>query len=237
MRRLVPVIFMLTLLVSSCYKDDTILYSHTFMAEYSAGCLHADNGLIYNIVERECDIIPDTLKRVYVLCDILRESPRGKDEYEIRLRDFVRVLVKDVVPSSSPEEYCRAGSDPISLLLAWPSGPSLNTRVAFTVQEDSKTVHRINLSLDEERSTRDTLFFELRHDASGEFYGSPSISSASSLKSASAFASFPVRHLIPEGQKEIGVDISWHGHAANPDGTLRRETQYNHVTGSLKRQD
>jgi len=225
--------FIFAVLLCSCAKDDTILYSDSVMAGVTDGLLLTDSGLTYHITEYGCEEIPDTTKRVFALCDILRVRQGEDDAYDVRLRDFARVLQKDPVMSGSVDTET-LGEDPVELVQAWTSGPYINTRLALTVVQNSSVKHRINLLLDEERSSADTLFFELRHDASGEYYGASGIDS-SKLKTAGSYASFPVKQLIPEGKESVVMQISWRWHVANADGALMKDTVESKMTGILRR--
>lgn len=195
-----------TAFISSCIQDDTILYSDLRMVNVEGPSkLITDEGLVYNIVENSVSAIPDTLKRIMILCDVLNESGTTEDEYDIRLLNFARVLTKDAVLKSAADEEA-LGSDAIVPAQLWTGGKYINAAIQFTTVTGSKTYHTVNLVFDDTRNNPDTLFFSLRHNAHGESFENEEID-PSLLTTSSDYVSFPIADYIPAGKEKMVVKL------------------------------
>lgn len=196
------------LCMSSCNTDSTILYSDLCMVNVeSPSKLITDAGLTYNIVESSVSAIPDTVKRVMILCDVLEQSGASTEEYNIRLLNFAHVLTKQPVMKSTVDEEV-IGSDGITPAQLWLGGEYLNGAIQFTSVINSKVSHTVNLVFDDTRSNSDTLYFSLHHNAHGESLENDEIPQ-STLTVSSDYVSFPVTEYIPEGKDGIVLHLDW----------------------------
>jgi hypothetical protein len=214
----------------SCMRDDTLMYGAVSMGTVRNGQIVTDEGLTLVVAENPCEGDLRAERRVHVIYDVLRK--KGPALYEIGLLRIVNVLVKDAVnlSESDPDEL---GDDPVSVSSAWEGGGYINLLVGLSVLKDSEVKHLVNLVLDDEAPT-DTLRFTLRHNAFGEYMGSPTVSSKD-LSIVSTYVSFPVFGLIPVGINEIPIKISWNWHDNAEDGSLIEETRTYSAKGILRR--
>ena len=170
--------------------------------------LQADSGNIYNIVENDSgSLIPDTLKRIMVSCDVLSAVSGKSNEYNIRIIDFRGALCEEpVIASSIPLDTL--GIDGVNFVQAWVSGVFLNSFLNITMKRNSDTAHDVNLLFDDFRSNADTLYFKMRHNAHGESPENPEMS-LNDLAFAGLYASFPLNNILPVGGKYPIVHLEW----------------------------
>lgn len=201
------------LTVSSCLDgQNDALYSETTIGNIVLGKFSDDYGTIYHFTEQTCSGSIDSLKRAIVACDVL--SKISDTEVNARLTSFASVAV--FTPKSMaivPDEIL--GTDPIHLSQGWFSGDYLNIQYYISVVPTSATAHSIDLAYDEEKSTDDHLYFELRHNGSGEVFGNPEYYSTSTI--VSGYASFPIRQLVSSSRKGVDVTVSWNWYKSNGD--------------------
>ena len=192
------------LLAISCTWDDPVIYRDVTMAEPTAdGRLKTDSGVIYNIVKKSCEASLEGKTRVLILCDVLKKT--ADKQYDIELLQLIEPLKKDPVPSSTltkPDDGL--GNDPVAITQAWISGGYMNLCVAVKILSKEQD-HVINLEFDD-TAPSDTLRFTLRHD-DGVDDSTDAISSDTEI--GTAYATFPIRQLLPEGKETIPVKLSW----------------------------
>ena len=194
--------------ISSCIHDNDILSSELCMVNVeSPNRLITDTGLTFNVVETSVSAIPDTVKRVMILCDVLRQTGTSTDEYDVHLLNFAHVLTKQPVLKSTADEEV-IGSDGITPAQLWTGGGYLNGAIQFTSVINSKVSLTVNLVFDDTRSNSDTLYFSLHHNAHGESLEHEEIPQ-SMLTLSSDYVSFPVAGYIPEGKDEIVLHLDW----------------------------
>lgn len=194
--------------ISSCIQNDDILSTELCMVNIESPTrLITDAGLTFNVVETSVSAIPDTVKRVMILCDVLRQTGASTDEYDVHLLNFAHVLTKHPVLKSTADEEV-IGSDGITPAQLWTGGEYLNGAIQFTSVINSKVSHTVNLVFDDTRSNSDTLYFSLHHNAHGESLEHEDIPE-SMLTVASDYVSFPVTEYIPEGKDEIVLHLDW----------------------------
>ena len=85
------------LAAASCSKDDTIRYNNATMGNVVNGKFTSDQGNIFNVVEQNCAGKLDTMKRAFVICDVLSQSEGSTTEYDIRLNYMVPVMTKKAI--------------------------------------------------------------------------------------------------------------------------------------------
>ena len=86
---------------ASCTKDDTIRYNNATMGNVVNGKFTSDQGNTFTIVDQTCPGKLDTMKRAFVICDILTQKTGTENEYEVRMNYISPVLTKDAIFTSS----------------------------------------------------------------------------------------------------------------------------------------
>lgn len=196
-------------LLISCLPDRDVLFTDSGMCTtLGRDRLQTDSGNIYNIVENDSgSLIPDTLKRIMVSCDVLSAVSGKSNEYNIRIIDFRGALCEEpVIASSIPLDTL--GIDGVNVVQAWVSGGYLNSFLNITMKRNSDTAHDVNLLFDDFRSNADTLYFKMRHNAHGESLENPEMS-LNDLAFAGLYASFPLNNILPVGGKYPIVHLEW----------------------------
>lgn len=198
----------MTLAATSCNKDNTLRYNNATMGNVISGTFTSDQGNIFTIVDQTCPGKLDTMKRAFVICDVLSQKTGTENEYEVRLNYVSPVLTKDAVLTSSIAEGQELVNDPIVLQSYWVSGGYLNIYFAVPVVSDSKVKHYINFEYDDTASeTEGTYTFHIRHDGTGEVFNE---SNEGKIQLAYAYASVPVAPIIKE--KDAKIVIKWLSH-------------------------
>lgn len=209
----------LAIAATSCKKDDTIRYNNATMGNVVNGIFTSDQGNIFNIVEQTCPGKLDTMKRAFVICDVLSEKAGTENEYEVRLNYISSVLTKDAIFTSSLTK--EMVNDPIVLQSYWVSGGYLNIYFAISVVSDSKIVHYINFEYEDNASEAEgTYTFHIRHDGTGEVFNE---SNQAKIQLAYAYASVPVSSIIKE--KEARIILKWKSHKIMGNTILLTETE------------
>ena len=206
--KVIFIAFMAVLLIS-CLPDRDVLFTDSGMCTtLGRDRLQTDSGNIYNIVENDSgSLIPDTLKRIMVSCDVLSAVSGKSNEYNIRIIDFRGALCEEpVIASSIPLDTL--GIDGVNVVQAWVSGGYLNSFLNITMKRNSDTAHDVNLLFDDFRSNADTLYFKMRHNAHGESLENPEMS-LNDLAFAGLYASFPLNNILPVGGKYPIVHLEW----------------------------
>ena len=161
MKKFLSVIAIALSLVA-CKKDNTVLHGLTSMGDLVGNSLYTDEGLVLTITKASCKEGYDVNERLYFYCDLLKELAPNK--YEIELKDWVRVLRKNVILSSAIEDDEALGHEPIHLGSAWYAGGYLNMNVGIMYKKDSETKHILNLVLMQDQSDDNNLVFSLCFD-------------------------------------------------------------------------
>ena len=215
----------------SCLPSREYLYTDTGMCtKIGLDRLQTDGGDIYNITENDSgSLIPDTLKRIMITCDVMSAVPGKTNEYNIRLIDFRGALcVKPVTASSIPVDTL--GTDGIKVSQAWVTGGYLNSFLYITLKRNSDTVHGINVLFDDIRSNSDTLYLNMRHNAYGECPENPE-QDLNYLVLAGVYASFPLDGILPVGGKYPIVHLEWDWYSEDGATFTREKTTQ---SGNLK---
>lgn len=209
----------ITLAAVSCTKDDTIRYNNATMGNVVNGKFTSDQGNIFTIVDQTCPGKLDTMKRVFVICDILSQKAGTDNEYEVRMNYISTVLTKDAILTSSLTEGEELVNDPIVLQSYWVSGGYLNIYFAVPVVSDSKVKHYINFEYDDTKQSDGTYTFHIRHDGTGEVFNE---SNDSKIALAYAYASVPVAQIIKEDNARI--ILNWLSHRISGNAISLTET-------------
>lgn len=188
---------------SSCSKDETIRYNNATMGNIVDGRFISDQGNTFNIVEQTCPGILDTMKRAFVICDVLSETETAEGEYDVRINYIASVLTKNAIPVSGIEDDSPLANDPILLQSYWVSGGYINLYIAIPVVSDSKIKHYINFEYDDTAQSEGQYTFRIRHDSNGEDIGE---NNEGKIVVAYAYASVPVASIIKEDNAKIVLE-------------------------------
>lgn len=236
MRKLLFSLFstaLLCLSLSSCQKDDTLLYSTYSIGNVVNGVFTSDEGVTFNVAEQVCEGRLDTMKRAFIVCDVLEKTKGQNDAYNIRLRELHSVLTKDVLNSDEIDDAV-IGDSAIRLSNGWVSKGYFNVYFHFTYFAESRTKHFINLVVDKEKSTSDNIVLQLRHNGYGETLDKASDSDLNRVKVGSGYASFKIEDIIPEGKDQVSTTINWVWHS-EMGNVIDKETVPCSTTGVLSR--
>lgn len=197
------------LLLVSCLQKGEYLYTDTGMCtKLSSDMLQTDSGTIYHITENSSGSnISESAKRVMISCDVTSAVSGKTNEYNIRLIDFREALVDEPVTASYMVTDT-LGNDGINVVQAWVSGGYINTFLNVTVKNYSDIVHDVKILFDDARSSSDTLYFKMRHNARGESPENPEMN-FNQLSLAGLYASFPITGILPVGGSYPAIHLEW----------------------------
>lgn len=202
--KVLAALFVAAILALSCIKDDTLAYNVITMAKVTGeNSVVTDAGIQFDIVDKTCEGSIAGYDRVLIVCNILNRV--SDNRYKVRLTQFTAPLVKNPVKTSSLAAPGQGlGEDPVLVTSAWVSGGYLN--VGFTVYIlDEEKHHTMNLEFDD-TAPADTLRFTMRHD---DGVATPLEGYDENTPSGSAFCSFPINDLYPEGVNTMPIKLSW----------------------------
>ncbi len=188
--------------VSCAKEDNTLRYNNATMGNVIDGVFISDQGNKFNVKEQTCRGKIDTMKRAFVICDVLNNTAGAENEYDIRLNYLAKVLLKDAVPVSSVENLDTYMNDPVIDADVWISGGYINMQIAFPAKRLGGKPHTLNLL----HEKKDGVYkFMIRHNAEGEIIKEEGQNE--DLVIAYAFASFPVTSIITEETAAVEVDL------------------------------
>lgn len=208
-----------TFAAASCSKDNTIRYNNATMGNIVNGRFTSDQGNIFNVTDQTCAGKLDTMKRAFVICDVLNQVEGSENEYDVRLNFLASVLTKEAVPASSITEGNELANDPIILQDYWISGGYINIYLSIPIVSGSKAKHYINFIYDDIDKTEGTYTFHIRHDASEEVFNEEN---ESQIVFGYAYVSVPVASIIKEDNAR--VIINWLSHKVNGNFVMLSET-------------
>jgi hypothetical protein len=207
------------LAAASCSKDDTIRYNNATMGNIVNGNFISDQGNLFNVVDQTCEGKLDTMKRAFVVCDVLNNTEGKQNEFDVRLNYLATVLTKNAVYSSSITEGNEPANDPILLQSYWVSGGYLNIYLAVPVVSDSNIKHTVNFVYDDTAQADGTYTFHIRHDRNGEVFNE---TNENKILIAYAYASVPVASIIKED--EARIVIKWLNHKVTGNAVILTES-------------
>lgn len=198
-----PAIFAILLAAAACSKNAGAILSRVYtIATAKDGKLITDEGDTY-IINDGADGKDLSSGRFYVGCDIIKD--RGGNTYDVNLLTALSVLVKDIKHDGTPLDPEVLVNDPIEPENIWISGGYVNMELLLFVLKDSETRHLVNLVLDTGRSNADSLFFDVRHNAYGEFPDSPAYEGNEGFYIGVFYASFALDGLPAPMTKKTTV--------------------------------
>lgn len=214
---------------TSCQKDDTLQYNNATMGNIIDGRFVSDQGNIFNVTDQQCDGKLDTMKRAFVICDVLNKTASGAaNEYDVRVNHIAYVLTKNVVTDADAKDEM-AVQDPVHVEYAWIAGGYINFFIMFPTKAGSTTKHLINLVHEGEMSdaqtgepVANTFRFTLRHNS----YEDKIIEDQESVYVlAGGYVSFPLNNYILAEQADFSIEWVWQ------DG-VSAETDIKSITGT-----
>ena len=220
---ILSVALMGTLMVS-CEKDETLAYNNQTMGNIVEGRFVSDQGNTFNVVEQNCAGKLDTMKRAFILCDVLNKTAGGSaNEYDVRLNGMARVLTKDIVAVENATED-QLVQDPVHVQNVWISGGYLNMYIIFPVKTGSTTKHLINLIHEGaiEEAEGASYNFTLTHNSYGDKLA---VDGSVATQMGGAYVSFPLTTYIPEETAKIKLNWLWHQVSAGNNLLFETETR------------
>ena len=209
--------------------DNTLQYSNVTMGNFVDGEFISDQGLSFNIVEKTCSDVTDTLTRAMISCDVLSRSEDGG--YNIRLTGVVEIFTKNPVDSTSVASDTEIMTEnPLSIEEIWYAGGYLNMLIYIPVKENSKQAHLINLVRNDGNTQDGTYRFTFKHNAFGELI----TASDSDFLLASAYVSFPIAQLFQEDEKKVQIVLNWTSNEEK-EGVWSDEMKKNTITLEVER--
>lgn len=208
---------------SSCSKDDTIRYNNATMGNIVNGKFVSDQGNTFNIIEQNCPGKLDTMKRAYIVCDVLNAVNGSEDEYDVRVNYIAPVLTKAPVTQSGITEEALNANDPIILQSLWISGGYVNIYLTIPVLEKNGKQHMINFVYDDTLEAKEGDYtFAIRHNAQGEILKEGNADN-SKMVLAGAYASFPLSEIITEDAAKL--NIKWNSYKIIDPGIIQYQTE------------
>ena len=246
MKKSLVILFLMPLLLGSCglLDGDFPLYYDM----YGVGIVRED-GMIYSnsgstaltVAEDNTDGKWTECKKIFYRCDLLTDKKAESDVvvynqfFGIRLKSYIPVTIKASVDlaDTTPEEI---GSDGIMFYQDWgydPSSRTLDMAVNYSAKKESATAHDINLVFDRARSSKDSLFFHLRHNGHGEVYENEDMG-VQDVEIRTSYYSFDISQAIPQNPGEkTAVAIEWDWYKSEDGAILTRQTEPSMVLGNL----
>lgn len=212
----------MSLAAVSCSKDNTIRYNNATMGNIVDGRFVSDQGNIFNVVEQNYLGKLDTMKRAFIICDILNTTEGAADEYDVRLNYATKVLTKDPVILSENTDTTKTVNDPILLSDIWISGGYVNAIVTIPVKTNSSIQHMINFVVDDKAQKDSTYTFMFRHNAFGEVLASDS-SKNKDMVLANGYVSFPISSIIKEDAANLV--IKWNSYKVLDPGIVSSSSE------------
>ena len=207
----------MALAATSCSKDDTLRYNNATMGNIVEGRFVSDQGNTFNVVEQNYMGKIDTMKRAFMICDILNTTAGATDEYDVRVNYLANVLTKDPVVLSENTDEEKLVNDAIILSDLWISGGYVNAILTIPIKNGAGNPHMINFIYDDTETTEGTYTFMIRHNAFGEVLKENSNDNYGMVL-ANAYVSFPITSTIKEGTAKM--IIKWQGYKIVDSGIV-----------------
>lgn len=212
----------ITFAAVSCSKDDTIRYNNSTMGNIVNGRFVSDQGNIFNVVEQSCPGKLDTMKRAFVVCDILRETAGTQNEYDVRVHQISSVLTKETLTQTEITDEALMVNDPMIIQSLWISGGYVNIYIAIPVLSEKGKQHTLNCVFDDTVSKTGEYAFRFRHNANGEVLKQGNEDN-DKMVIAGAYASFPIDELIKEDSAKL--KFCWNSYKIQYPGIIIFETE------------
>lgn len=214
---------------ASCKKDNTIQYNNATMGNVVNGTFTSDQGNIFNVAEKNCEGLLDTMKRAFVVCDVLNKTDGGADnEYDIRLNALASVLTKNIVAVGAEANEEVYVEDPVHIEYLWISGGYINIYAIMPFKTGSKTAHMINL-VQQPAEKEGQYILRLCHNAYGE---TMTETTSHEFVLGGGYVSFPIGSIIQEDEADLKIEWKWY---QSTGAGLSQVTEYKHIEGTYKK--
>ena len=189
--------------LSSCSDDEKKVYVCSPHTE-SVSMGIADGGNI--ITDKGNVLVPDKSsvghdltdgERVFVNCNILERE--NENTYRVRINRYYQLLAKNIVRSSETDDE-ELGDDPVEVRKAWFGGGYLNVSLGLEYNPSSNTSHLLNVVYDDVKSTSDSVFLTLRHNAFADTVRT---------RMGTATASFNMEDIMAGKDSKVYVRLRW----------------------------
>lgn len=216
----------------SCSKDDVIRYNNATMGNVVDGTFISDQGNIFNVVEQNCTGRLDTMKRAFVVCDILNATAGKENEYDVRLNQIASVLTKEPLIQTEVTDEKLLANDPMIVSSLWISGGYINMYLAIPVMTENGRQHILNCVLDDTATKDGEYTFSFRHNADGEVLKEGNENN-SKMVIAGAYASFPLDKIIKEDSAKL--KMSWNSYKIQNPGIIMFDTETINIERDYKK--
>ncbi|MDR2473325.1 MAG: hypothetical protein LBD53_07195 [Tannerella sp.] len=200
-------------LLFSCFDDNRNIHaSYGVIQDASSKNYYqilTDKGNTLIVTESYTSQSIENGKRVFANFEVKSDKDSRKKIYEVKVNGFYQLLSKPVVNESyvlANEEVRRdsIGNDPFIDVYAWFGGDYININFEAFFKNYSSVKHLINLVYDDTRSTSDTLYLSLKHNAYGE-----TANNNMYLHSGIGRCSFLLSNLLAADIKYKPVKLTW----------------------------
>lgn len=216
----------------SCSKDDVIRYNNATMGNVVDGTFVSDQGNIFNVVEQNCIGRLDTMKRAFVVCDILNATAGKENEYDVRLNQIASVLTKEPLIQTEVTDEKLLANDPMIVSSLWISGGYINMYLAIPVMTENGRQHMLNCVFDDTVTKDGEYTFSFRHNADGEVLKEGNENN-SKMVIAGAYASFPLDKIIKEDSAKL--KMSWNSYKIQNPGIIMFDTETINIERDYKK--
>ena len=191
------------------------------------------DGLVFIVDDDKTDEAWKTQGRIFFCCDVLRQTTPSI--FEIRLKSYEPVITPAVLAKSQSDEE-HYGTDAVAFYQDWGFDPmryTFNAGVAYTYLKDSDKEHHVTLVWDDVRSNRDTVFFELHHQGSGESYENTEYE-ATDFEMKGSYMTFDLSRAIPsDAASNLVISFEWDWFETGALQTLEREVVHQQAFTTL----
>lgn len=219
-RSIIILIAVIAYAAVSCQDDKTLYYNNRTMGNVVDGRFISDKGNIFNVVDQTCDGKVDTMKRAIMVCDVLKTTKGGENEYDVRVNQLAPVLTKSPVASSDATDDINV-EDPVHIPEMWYSGGYLNMQVIIPFKSGSDVKHMINLVY---RTNADGAYvFDIRHNAFGDTIKE---NSSDKMILGGSYVSFPITGIVSQDSAKFIITWKWYETTADGYGWTKTEKEY-----------
>ena len=229
--------------LTACFKPSEEKYQYFNLYAF---CEVADGATLrlgitgdtFTVVEDQTDSKWMHQDIVFIFYDIL--DRKASDQYDIRIKTYQPVTSRPALAMETGGEAVY-GSDAVSFYQDWgfdPAHHSFDMACLYTSLKDSETEHQINLVVDYERSSSDTLYLELRHQGHGESFENEAYA-AKDFQVNTAFLHFNLSHDFAAlgltsgtAGKEMVFCLKWYWFPSE-NGVLIREPGYSEAFATV----
>lgn len=193
----------LSFVLSSCSDDEKYVYVYSPRTASVSMGVARDGNIVTDkgntLVVDESSVGHDLTdgERVFVNCNILDRE--DENTYLVRINKYYQLLTKDIIQASETDDE-ELGDDPVQVKDAWFGGGYLNMRLGLEYNPSSNTSHLVNVVYDDVKSTADTIFLTLRHNAFADTVHT---------RVGTATASFNMEDIMDGKDSKVYVRLKW----------------------------